>query len=536
MPPNRPTLDQLQNAFANRQIAEGYLLLADALRWLRRNSRNEPPSTNLLLTTALWVDVGYPDDGLLDELVLRFVPSFRRDMPLSSYLELRLVEAWRAMSREEEDTAIRLLEFVLNAQKEFSDSNVSLFAHYFKARAHRKKGEYEPALADTLEARRHAQELGLEKFGAVIQIQEAWLLFQKGKTKDAVRSFDEAEQQLRHTDDYLSLANIESARGRIVRRAGEYHRALKYYENAIAIYSSHYPQHRNLARTLINAAYVKRLLALQLRKRIDRKMTIGTRKQPSNNGSHHARYLRICQEALGDLEQAGEIYALHDHHGGTGSALVNAGYLHLDQGSVDRAAAKSFKAYEHAHRNNDHILMARARILESSIENVRVDEQLSEEGDLAVHANTAKVHAEDAVALATHTQNRRLLAGAWIALGLTAANDFFEDWEEARRCAARASVLLSSEDRDHLWEELLTLKARILHASGVDETLRAWSEGMVGNKTFQQVQEEFAEIVIPKVWAREGKNISRVVERLSISPKKIRRILRNTGLSGKDEG
>jgi hypothetical protein len=61
---------------------------------------------------------------------------------------------------------------------------------------------------------------------------------------------------------------------------------------------------------------------------------------------------------------------------------------------------------------------------------------------------------------------------------------------------------------------------------------------MVGNKTFQQVQEEFAEIVIPKVWlrVREGQNISRGVERLSISPKKIRRILRNTGLSGRDEG
>ena len=60
----------------------------------------------------------------------------------------------------------------------------------------------------------------------------------------------------------------------------------------------------------------------------------------------------------------------------------------------------------------------------------------------------------------------------------------------------------------------------------------------MGNKTFQQVQEEFAEIVIPKVWlrVREGQNISRGVERLSISPKKIRRILRNTGLSGKDEG
>jgi hypothetical protein len=52
---------------------------------------------------------------------------------------------------------------------------------------------------------------------------------------------------------------------------------------------------------------------------------------------------------------------------------------------------------------------------------------------------------------------------------------------------------------------------------------------MVGEKTFQQVTEEFAEIVIPKVWLREGRKISRVAECLSISPKKVRRILRNGG-------
>jgi DNA-binding NtrC family response regulator len=89
---------------------------------------------------------------------------------------------------------------------------------------------------------------------------------------------------------------------------------------------------------------------------------------------------------------------------------------------------------------------------------------------------------------------------------------------------------MRSDDRDHLWEELIALKSRILRASGVDETLRAWSEGMVGDKTFQQVTEEFAEIVIPKVWSREGKKVSRVAERLSISPKKVRRVLRNAGL------
>jgi hypothetical protein len=60
--------------------------------------------------------------------------------------------------------------------------------------------------------------------------------------------------------------------------------------------------------------------------------------------------------------------------------------------------------------------------------------------------------------------------------------------------------------------------------------LRSWSEGIVSNKTFQQLTEEFAEIVIPKIWLREDRKISRVATRLSMSPKKVRRILANTNL------
>jgi DNA-binding NtrC family response regulator len=41
--------------------------------------------------------------------------------------------------------------------------------------------------------------------------------------------------------------------------------------------------------------------------------------------------------------------------------------------------------------------------------------------------------------------------------------------------------------------------------------------------------EEFAELIIPKVWEREGRKISRVAARLSISPKKVRRILSRVG-------
>jgi hypothetical protein len=57
-----------------------------------------------------------------------------------------------------------------------------------------------------------------------------------------------------------------------------------------------------------------------------------------------------------------------------------------------------------------------------------------------------------------------------------------------------------------------------------------WSDGLTGDKTFQQVTEEFAEIVIPKVWIREDRKVSRVAKKLSISPKKVRRILRNVQL------
>jgi len=42
----------------------------------------------------------------------------------------------------------------------------------------------------------------------------------------------------------------------------------------------------------------------------------------------------------------------------------------------------------------------------------------------------------------------------------------------------------------------------------------------VGNKTFQQVQEEFAELVIPKVWINQGRNVTRIAQKLHISPKK----------------
>ena len=47
--------------------------------------------------------------------------------------------------------------------------------------------------------------------------------------------------------------------------------------------------------------------------------------------------------------------------------------------------------------------------------------------------------------------------------------------------------------------------------------------------TFQELTEQFAEIVIPKVWEKEDRKVARVAKRLSVSPKKVRRILARAG-------
>lgn len=93
-----------------------------------------------------------------------------------------------------------------------------------------------------------------------------------------------------------------------------------------------------------------------------------------------------------------------------------------------------------------------------------------------------------------------------------------------------ANSHLDHRFHDTAWEDLQTLKARMLRENSVDEVLLAWSQGAVGNKTFKQISEEYAALIIPKVWANEGRKVARVAAKLSTSPKKVRRALIRAGL------
>jgi hypothetical protein len=244
---------------------------------------------------------------------------------------------------------------------------------------------------------------------------------------------------------------------------------------------------------------------------------------------------RLREEAFEHLAKARAIYDHYDDHRGNGNVSITFGYLYLDNGELDRAASVGATAFSLGDEKKDNVLKSRARILQCAVECAKFDEQIEEGASGGRASRLACEFAREAVESAKRTQNRRLTVKAHIALGLALCLEFSDGLEEARQCVDEASAMLDSANHDYVWRELQDLKRKLRGAGKVNPMLREWSQGVVGNKTFQQVSEEFAAVVIPKVWRREGCKVARVAQRLSISPKKVRRILRDQGLLSESE-
>ncbi len=479
------------------------------------------------------VDIGYGDSALVHELLCRFPKAARAALPLRDYVHLRLAEGMAASAAEETEEAIRHFDFILSLGDEVvGDKQLLALAHFWKGRCQRKQGEYDSALQHTVKGRELALELGYPKMAAVMQVLEAWLYFQNERLAEAVGILQEAEAVLRETDDSVTLGNIHSQYGRIALREGRYDQALQHFGTAIEWFRKRDARHRNLARSLANMAYAKRLIALRLARKLDAE-TAARRKSGAREAAPAApsrqRLEELRAEAFSSLDQAEEIYRSHHHHRGLGTVRLDRGFLFLDAGDLALAEVEGGAAYELGAEKKDRILMARARILQSSVESAKYEEGIAERGDPALHAQRAQDYATDALTHAKHTENRRLLARAYICQGMTFANDFSDNPEAAKDCCDRAAGYLTGM-RDQLWEEHEVLKAKVLGGGTVEVKLRQWSHGLTGGRTFQQMTEEFAEVVIPKVWEQEDRKVSRVAAKLSISPKKVRRILNRLGL------
>jgi tetratricopeptide (TPR) repeat protein len=529
-------LAQLKDDLVCRRVEHGMANLDQASHLISALDPRHECAGRIIGLVAQWVDVGYQRPELVRFLIARFSKADRGRLPLQDYLYLRLAEGMLAMTDEAKDEAICHLNFVLSLEDQSDDKELLAVANFWKGRCLRMKGEYDAALAYAVKGRNLAHELGREPMAAVMRVLESWLFFQKGNTRQALQILREAEAILSKTDDFLTLGNIFSSYGRIARRQGRYQDAVEHFTAAIALYRRRNSRHRNIARSLNNLASTKRLIALQLLRKIDsdaarrrKAATQGRSKEHENKPQHRNRFAQLREEALAELDEAASIYEEYRNHHGLGSVHLNYGYLHLDNGDLELAEGEGRIAFRLGEQKGDSILMARARLLDCMIENARVEEEIGENAEPGTHARRAQDRAREALELAGHTQNRRLLADAYIWQGLTLCNRFFDDPEAARGSYDQAVNLSKGSHADGAWEELERLRARVLRGGKVSPVLRAWSQGSVGDKTFQQITEEFAEFIIPKVWEREGCKISRVATRLSMSPKKVRRILGRAG-------
>ena len=535
---------ELRASLAERRIGLGFNALEKNRRLFDLIHPDLPGSTVLLGYLAQWVDVGFSSPSLIEAILARFPQESRIHLPLIEYVHFRLAEGLTAMAHEDYDCAISHFSVIGSVEDEVRDNELIAVSTFWKARCLHKNGHYNEALLDTTKARDIAFGLGYPKMAAIMRITEAWLLFQKGRNAEAARILEAAAAVLKDTDDYVARGNIESAYGRIARRQGRYDRAIVHFSQAIEEYRKRDPQHPNIARSLVNASFVKRLIGVHLQKTLDTEMVRRKAGKPNEGNEREvpiagafpherARLRSLRTEARAELDQAAAIYSRTDNHRGRGTVCVMRGFLYLDDGELDRALAEANEGYSVAEEKSDYILMARARILQCIIESSHFEEQIENSEDPRVHAQRACDYAREAVEFARRTENRRLLARAYVWQGLVFANEFFNNAEAARQCCDDAAALLRPEGPDYIWDDLQQLKAQILRKARVDTVLREWSQGLVGEKTFQQITEEFASIVIPRVWEREARKVSRVAERLSVSPKKVRRILHAAGLLDK---
>jgi tetratricopeptide (TPR) repeat protein len=534
----------LRDDLAHRRIGNGLARLAKHQTLVAACRPGTANAAALLGYLAQWIDIGYPD-VILREALPHFRQAQRDQFTLLEFVHVKMAEGLAEMREESYERAIQHFETVLALQNEIHEKQVIAIAHYWLGRCLRRNARYADALGFVARGRAIALELKYPKMAAVMQVLEAWIAFQDGKPDEAAGILRDAGDVLSDTDDHITLGNIASAYGRIARRQGNHDLALSKFEIAIHEYEKRDPFNRNLARSFVNIAFVKRLLALQWRNRIDSAAARERRKRPkraapklppgARTGVQDREVLaRLRAESFDHLKKAKAIYDRYDDHRGNGNVFVTLAYLHLDNGELDLAAAMGRTAYKLADEKKDSLLKGRARMLQSAIEFAKFEEQIEEQitdgAGGVLSSDLACEFAREALDCAKRTQNRRLTAKAYITLGLALSLDAADDYEAARECAMEATELLKEADHDYVWTELQELNRRLRGGGNINAALREWSRGIIGAKTFQEVSDDFASVVIPKVWRREGCKIARVAARLSISPKKVRRILRAQGL------
>jgi tetratricopeptide (TPR) repeat protein len=525
-------LAELREDLMARRVGRGVEWFGEHRSVLREINPDHRNTALLIGYLSQWVGLCDWAPDTVRELLSLFPPSLRSQLPLDCYVHLKLTDGVLTLADGEPEIAATHFDFIIALQQEPIDQGLAALAYFWKALCERKRGKWDSALTNAERARTIALGIRRVPAAAMMQALEGSLNVQKGRFSRAMELLREADEVLQQTDDFEWLGNIQAALGQIAIEEGRYESALDHFAKAVAYYEERSTRQSNLPQSLASLAHCQRLIALRIAKAIDTNTERRRRSGPDASGPSNpdARQdvEQLREEALTNLTDVIERFRSLGEFGGLSLARVERGFVLIDCGHFDRAVLDADEAFAVGCKIKDPTAMASARLLHSRIESAQYEEGI---GDAPTQlAQRAHDFARDALTYARQTEDRRLLASAYLCQGQVFCNDFFNNPEAADECCRQAAEFLTPGNRNQLWEEHQALAKKIAGTASVDARLREWSLGLVGGKTFQQMIEEFADVVIPGVWEREGRNVSRVVAKLSISPKKVRRILCRAGL------
>ncbi len=483
-------ISALRIALATRDFPTADELIDYHLDTLMVLDPDQKNAARLVGLYARWVDMGYAHVGAgkssLEPSRLEMVKSCLRLFPqpprtlfcLSDIIHLRMASGYVALAEHRHEDALADFSFVAATLPEIGDPELGALAHYGSAKVYRRRGEYDKARLHVRDAMQIAREAKRPEMVAGFLILYAWLQFQKGAVHRAKELLRTAETVLRRTKDHLRLGNIQSALGRIAQREGRYYDALRYYDFALSEYGKWSRKHGHNARVRVNRAFVRRLLALRSN---DRKEA-----EAEND-------LRIS--ARTDLQKAWVLFnSLHDARGQASVKVVRA-LLLLDSGDFRCSDQEAEEAYQLAIDKMDIIVATRARLVQCEAENKLALKTQKGSHDQAC-IERALTYAQEAIALAKKTQNKRLQARTHIWRGLTLLKTSSDNYHEAKKCWERAKVLLRSRGGSYATEEL----------EGLEEELRSKQESslrIISSHTQPQVADE--ELIADKCLSADGR-------------------------------
>ena len=446
-------IERLVRFFSRRRFRDAKELLEE---WDDRELLVSPTQKNaaiLLSQYAQWIDFDFSYAPRVEAAIEQFRRLPRNILSTIDSAHLDIAEGLINLHRENYNEAIVHFKYAMKMAHLKSDYDLMVICLYYLSRAYWRKGLYLKALRYARRAKKRNEELARPERGGAIEMLEVFLLFVLGEWETAQQRLERAQKALRGTDDF---GNAKSFEGRLYQARGKYEKAHEIFRDAIRIFQSSEcarVKHRNIARTYVNMADVRFLLARDL----------------SKSGGSRQRILELRLEAFEHLAAAEQIYLEDPERNNRGLGKVHnmRAFLYEAAGEFERARAETELAYFFGSRKNDHLLMGKAKKNQWNIMNAARERKSAASDDDVNDAILAFASAEEALHHAKKTNSRRLQARCHIQLGLSILRlegDHVraqQCYDDAHRCLVENNLLAQEqwkEKMDQLQQEINSYK------------------------------------------------------------------------------